>query len=59
MAAGGPSRSSLARQGLSVLIDSNLVIYAATTRVHELEFLTANTDDFLWIPDPLVSNPVG
>ncbi len=136
MAARGPPRSSLARPRLSVLIDSNLIIYAAkpeyqelrrfiarhapavsvvsyvevlgyhrlteqdrryfedffvaapivristdileqatrlrqrraiglgdaligaTALVHDLELLTANTEDFQWISDLRLSNPI-
>jgi predicted nucleic acid-binding protein len=34
-------------------------LIAATALVHELELLTANTDDFQWISSLRLSNPVG
>lgn len=45
-----------------MLVDSNIIIYAviaATALVHDLQLLTANTDDFKWISDLRLSNPVG
>ncbi len=34
-------------------------LIGATALVHDLQLLTANTDDFQWVPDLRVSNPVG
>jgi len=34
-------------------------LIGATALVHDLQLLTANTDDFKWIPDLRISNPVG
>ena len=50
-------RATLLRQQRPIGLGDALI--AATALVHELQLLTANTDDFRWISDLRVSNPVG
>ena len=50
-------RATWLRQQRSIGLGDALI--AATALVHELQLLTANTDDFEWISDLRISNPVG
>ncbi len=49
-------RATELRQQRSIKLGDALI--GATALVHGLELLTANTDDFDWIPDLQVTNPV-
>jgi toxin FitB len=50
-------RATLLRQQRSIGLGDALI--GATALAHDLELLTANTDDFQWITDLRVSNPLG
>lgn len=50
-------RATWLRQQRSIGLGDALI--GATALVHDLQLLTANTDDFQWISDLRISNPVG
>ena len=50
-------RATLLRQMKAMRLGDALI--GATALVHDLQLLTANTDDFEWITDLRISNPVG
>ena len=50
-------RATELRQQRSIKLGDALI--GATALVYELQLVTANTDDFDWIPDLKIANPVG
>ncbi len=50
-------RATRLRQQRKIGLGDALI--GATALVHDLQLLTANTDDFQWIPDLRISNPAG
>ncbi len=50
-------RATYLRQQRAIGLGDALI--GATALVHDLELLTANTNDFQWISDLRVSNPIG